>query len=776
VVFQAWPRLSDWLREYDRDGPVRDGVDADSADWQEAGRDPSFVYRGPRLDQAVEFAHRRPDALTTVESEFVQAGIDGRRRARQAEVRDHTRRRLLGLALVALVVTASVGGWAVIQRQAAVRARAETSALRLAAEARAHIGDQRDLALLLAAEAVSMHPSVDTRAALQDVLSEQPLPERMSLPPGATPSSVMDVSGQTWIGRSDGLAERVGGGASVNSVRVSDVGLVGLTATSDGTVIGVDVGGAVRRIAPGQPAVQLASSGYRAIQPSAAPGFTTVTGADTVAVFADDRLVASWRIPSPQAPPVAAVAADRHTVVIGAGAQILLGDLDEPGQKLRAIAQLDGVARSVAVDAQNLAVVGDATGTVTRIDVSSDRVLPYRATTSTGEVVALAISPDGQWLAGGTNTNEIVVWDLSTMALHLGPVRATAAGHDPAGEGPAGTQLRGLSFSDDLDLDSIVGSSVIRWRLAPSAGLTVARQPTSFVQTLDVTPDGQAVVLGADGRVSIGGVEASVGALATTAVAATRLGLVLGHADGSISVAGQVTAKLSGPVTALAADPSGDEIVAATATSVRVLRPTPHDLPLGAGENLTALAIIPQTHRIVAAVSGSAITGTRLRVWSDPAAPNAGQVIDVGGSAPAVTLAGLPGDLLVTGGDDRTVRLVSPISGRVIQVLTAHGDGVVSLSAQGDQLWSSSQNGEVIHWQLDADGLEQVGQTIQVSTDSVVVRAAASAVFVATDGQLLRWPTDDAALIKQACELAHRGLTSAEQRLYQRPDAGACRG
>lgn len=213
ALLRKWPRLTAWLAA-DRD--LRrsvGGIGQAAATWSAGGRQDSDLYRGPRLDAALDVAERAGDRLVPVDHEFLEAS-----RRHAAVVRDLERRRLQRLrrlvagTAAALVIALIAGAVAVTQQRSAGRqataaeaaaAEAESEAARaeaatreaeeeaaraeeetaraqsataeaelseLSARAAAAAVERPEQALLLALEAYRRDPGIGTRRALTDTL------------------------------------------------------------------------------------------------------------------------------------------------------------------------------------------------------------------------------------------------------------------------------------------------------------------------------------------------------------------------------------------------------------------------------------------------------------------------------------------------------------------------------------------------------------------------------------------------------------------------------
>ena len=175
AILRTWPRLQRWIDE-DRESIIVLGHLRDSAaTWVELDGDDGALYRGARLEQAVQLAGSRAD-LPQTEHDFLIASVerrdaDARESAERAERQERANRRLraqLGVIVVALVAALVVGFVAVGQRREADSQRRDAEAQRieantqrstaigreLAAAAEANVLDDPERSILLALAAI----------------------------------------------------------------------------------------------------------------------------------------------------------------------------------------------------------------------------------------------------------------------------------------------------------------------------------------------------------------------------------------------------------------------------------------------------------------------------------------------------------------------------------------------------------------------------------------------------------------------------------------------
>ncbi|MBB5959356.1 energy-coupling factor transporter ATP-binding protein EcfA2 [Saccharothrix tamanrassetensis] len=108
ALIRSWPRLRNWLAT-DRDGlrTMRQLAEA-ATTWDSLGRDPDTLYRGTRLDTAVEWTQRDCVSPSAMEREFLADSLAARDRERRLAHR-HTRRLRQLVALLMVLLILAVG-------------------------------------------------------------------------------------------------------------------------------------------------------------------------------------------------------------------------------------------------------------------------------------------------------------------------------------------------------------------------------------------------------------------------------------------------------------------------------------------------------------------------------------------------------------------------------------------------------------------------------------------------------------------------------------------
>ncbi|WP_173924345.1 BTAD domain-containing putative transcriptional regulator [Agromyces sp. Marseille-P2726] len=175
----AWPRLQSWLAEDAESARMLTAVAAAAEAWNAADRPDDDLYRGVRLQAALEWRDASPSDLTDVESAFLDASAD-RATAEQEQLAERARRdrrqnrRLRALLVGAaglIVLLIGAGSVAVVSSREAGAQRDSAAIEALVGTALALRSSERDVSALLAAEAYRRWPDDPrTRSGLMGVL------------------------------------------------------------------------------------------------------------------------------------------------------------------------------------------------------------------------------------------------------------------------------------------------------------------------------------------------------------------------------------------------------------------------------------------------------------------------------------------------------------------------------------------------------------------------------------------------------------------------------
>ncbi len=178
-----WPRLREWLDERRLAADLLHHLNLAAATWRTSGRLNSDLYRGPRLNAALDWRTEHPQDLSPAEEEFLGASAreaDSELAAAHArvarEVRARRRLRVVAVGLAVVLVLAGVAAVVAARERATARhaaSDAEQSALAADARRLAALSQTApDIATssLLAVAAYRLQDSPDTRGALLDAV------------------------------------------------------------------------------------------------------------------------------------------------------------------------------------------------------------------------------------------------------------------------------------------------------------------------------------------------------------------------------------------------------------------------------------------------------------------------------------------------------------------------------------------------------------------------------------------------------------------------------
>ena len=197
ALTSAWPRFASWLSEREQSAGVFEHLTTSARAWQVGGRDDGDLYRGARLQAALDLEASQPDELGATEHEFIASS----RSAGEQEITRlrRGRRRLVVVAagLVVLLALASIAG------ALAVRSRNDAAAAAVQADAQ-RVGLQAltrtDVAqkLLLAVAAVRLDDGAGTQSSLLTALQDAGgAATTVAL---SAPATAVSVSSDGWIG------------------------------------------------------------------------------------------------------------------------------------------------------------------------------------------------------------------------------------------------------------------------------------------------------------------------------------------------------------------------------------------------------------------------------------------------------------------------------------------------------------------------------------------------------------------------------------------------
>lgn len=512
ALFREWPRLLAWLHENAAARAVQPRLAVAAAEWDADGRDPTDLWRGPRLAAAAEFAATHPIEVTDVERAFVAAAqerLDAERRTAEERAATATRQNrrlkvLIGGLAMFLALAVATGTLAVLAGGRAERQAAVATARELAAAAVATLDADPELAVLLALEAVD-------RAHGTPVLQDASNALHAAVVRSRVVATLPDAGGEVaW---------------SPDGSMVVTEGPVGSGAVDVRDAAGYDP---VRRVHPHAGDVLglvFSPAGSLAASTGAGDGTAAVwdaATAETVATFTGTGDVHGPTF-SADGSLVAAVWGDEGVLRIGDVAT---------GRVLREVPVLEDGAEepSFAPDGTRIAAV------------TSDPWVPVVLDTRTGEtllelpghevpVTDVDWSPDGRWISTTSLDYSVRIWNARsgarryTLEGHSAPVDVAAWSTDSSriatgsqdgtvrvwevtGEGTrpahvlAARAIRdgvaAVAFSPDgtrLVAGSEAGGGVLVWDVSPSGDAEWSNYPTGLYSGADFVPAGDRLVL-----------------------------------------------------------------------------------------------------------------------------------------------------------------------------------------------------------------------------------------------------------------------------------------
>ncbi|MEU6091696.1 hypothetical protein ABZ865_34010 [Streptomyces sp. NPDC047085] len=549
ALLRAWPQLRRWIDEDRTDLLLRQQL-AEAADaWQAAGRDPSFLLRGTRLDAAEDLDRRarlRRQPLRRRDLEFLVASGAAVRAERQRDAR-RTRRlkQALGGVVLALCLALIAAGVAFQQQRTAQDQRRLATYRALTAEAGNLRQSDPQTSLRLGLAAYRIRPTAEARKAVFDTLAQTPFGGSAPLPDWRTKEGSQQVAGISPDGRLVATTDRE------NRIIVWDAqGTAHLTRTTvlprcrdyvDGLAFSHDArllatacrDGSVnlwtladrdhpRRLAtlrlpslPGSPDAvafspdgrTLAATGWWnrdtldgslalwSLRDPAHPRQLTIRGHvydNSALVFSPDgrTLVSSTgRITARQEP------VDKDSIVHRSGATFW--DVADPARPRRLTRQ-DLLNETMAFSPDSRLFAAQRNRTVLLWDLSAPARPRLLAswTAHTDLVTAIAFSPDGRRLVTGGLDDDVNLWNLDHPSR---PERIRTF------SGNTGS-VKALAFAPDGHaVVSATDKSVNRWYVTARGRPTVAATlaPDSSLDATAITPDSRTL--------AIGGVQETIG-------------------------------------------------------------------------------------------------------------------------------------------------------------------------------------------------------------------------------------------------------------------------
>ncbi len=504
ALARAWPRLQSWLDDDVAGQRLLRHLTSAAEGWESLGRPVTELYRGARLDTALEWRDASEPHLTELEQQFLAASLNQAstetraiaERARRDASQNRRLRSLLGATAILLVASMIVGYVAIRQREEATSERqvasrerrvATARALAAAADANATVDAERSVLLALAAVEESRAADGSALPEAEEALHRAVTADRIELRvPGVGGELAWSPDGQVFVTegpQSSGIVDirDAHSGASVRSFLGHDLDVTGVAFNHDGTLMattGADGAAKVWDPATGEELHSIEHpGGTGAWGPSFSPEGTYFAaawpddhgGVVRVLDLESDRVHEMDSVPSP-----AATSFDpsgtRLAVASAAEPIAVVLHVDSGEELVTAVghfAPLNDVAWSP--DGATIATAADD-GSARLFDAATGQ--QWAALLGHGAAVeSVAWSPESTRLVTAGNDGTVKGWTLIEGA---GRELFNLSAHDQQG------QVLGVAFSPDgtrvMTGNAGITSTII-WNIGPTGGTEVAGLP-----------------------------------------------------------------------------------------------------------------------------------------------------------------------------------------------------------------------------------------------------------------------------------------------------------
>jgi WD40 repeat protein len=802
-LIEAWPWLKKLVDENREVIALQNAIATDAKEWDEHGRDSSYLYAGARLAVAQEGLAAKKILLSGRAKEYIEVGIVLREAERKAK-ESQRRKTVVGLA-TGIAIALLLAGLALYQM---VQAQEQTRLARIG-ELSAQSVSLRDrnfqLALLLGVEAnhgpvttqsigtlfdnvrsnlqlrtylnehtdpvssVALSPdgktlasgSYDNTIILWDVRTNQPIGQPLTGHKNWVSSVAFSPNGKTLASGSWDhniilwdvtIGKQIGGPLSqhtnaVRSVAFSPDGKILASGSEDNTIVLWD-------LATGQPIGQpLTRHAGFVYSVAFSPDGTTLASGST------DNSIILWDVATGQ--PIGEPLTGHTDAVISVafspdGTTLASGSADNTiilwevttgkpiGQPLNGYTD---VVYSVAFspDGKTLAS-GSWDHNIILWDVTTGKPIGQPLKGHDGAVRSVAFSPDGKMLASGSNDNTIILWDIRKSQSLGQPLK----GHHGA--------VRSVAFSPDGKVlaSASADNTIILWDVA--TGKPIGQPLTGhkrWVLRLVFSPDGKILASGSWDHTII----------------------LWDVATGK--PIGQPLTKHTDNVWSVAFSPDGKILASGSADNSIILWDVATAQPIGQPltkhtDNVWSVAFSPDG-KILA--SGSA--DNSIILWDVATAQPIGQPL-IGHTDIVTSVAFSPnGKILASGSGDTTVILwdISTVlntsmatSQSILQRLAGHTDVVysVAFSPDGKTLASGSADNTIILW--DVTTAQPIGQPITGHTKGLFSVAFSpdgkTLASGSADNSIILWDVSFQKWIENCCQRAGRNLTLDEWQKY----------
>jgi WD40 repeat protein len=767
--------------------PETTRLSEDARAWSEANRDPSFLYSGLLLEEALKSSKEGGVPLGPRESEFL-----ARSEKAQADAQTRKARQLWVAVGTLAALLLAVAGLAYVAWQQSRLAFARELALAAIAQS----ADDPELGLLLALEAVRKAPIPETEAALHEALQASTVRQDHTLPidsdssytfafsPDGQRFAALDTFGTLGIWET-ASGRRVGATRAVSTV-------LSLAYGPDGVVAYGDMEGRVTFWHPGS------SSSSTPLAIGFPVGFLAYSpDGSRLAIAGGSPDVRIWNvaaktfetIPGEPGTIVLSVAFSRegrYLAIVpereGEDGLALIQDLRNPrpfGLPLRHPKPVT----SVAFGPDGLLATG-CQDTGLRIWSWNKQKVIQTLFGHRDQISDVAFSPDGEYLATASFDGEARLWNLES-------------GESQYVLSPEGERLSRVAFSPQASKLAIVSQPLPRagqwigtltlWDIALDKDLILPDRVRDLVgftpgrrSLVAIDPQGQALLWDFSGQKSVllqGDTDQIIRAQLTA-----RGDLLAFNGQEMLRQPvvplGRISRNRVGPELE-----SSDFIVSLDGRVLAFSRfKTVHLMELGGGSSWNPkITALPEQEIAVVSMALDP-KGTRLALARDDGSIQLWSVVE-NEPGPVLRSDGDPsihdveispdGRWLASAGDDRKVRLWDLEAGTLQQTFEGHTERVITVafSPDGRRLASGDEAGQVRLWEI-AEGRSIF--SLQASTRPLVDLAFSPdgkwLAIVGSDGTVRREPMALGDLIERAHGRISRPLTPQERRIYLHSD------
>jgi WD40 repeat protein len=505
-----------------------------ATEWEQRGRDKSFLLRGRDLDEAeraIAAAGDKEPRPTQLQTEYVYASRGSASKRQRVTI---------GAVSVAFVVAAGLAAFALVQRDQAVtqKNRAQHEALvaksgELAAESAATAPSEPELGLLLAQAAGRLEPTVQAAEALRKALLRSSVSAVLRGHTDAVyratySSDGREVATASWDGTARLWDARTG--AQIATLAVQSKPLYDVEFSPDGMLVTTAADGVrVWDSRDGSPISTLEGVSTQLSVEFSPEGKLVATSAGVFDAHTGRRLVAFRGSPTEFAlarfsPDGRLVATTTGYYVPGAG-HILTDGVEKhvrifdaaTGRLVESLPEPEGpVEARFSSDGRRIATT-DQRGNVHIWNIHRGRVGKVIATFRTrGEQLNAQWSRNGSLLATSGTDGMAHVWDVDTRT-----VVATMRGHG----GPVFSAT--FSPNDRLLVTSSVDHTARVWDAASGKQVFVLRGDTNWIFDARFSPDGKSVLTASwDGTARVWDVDSPANGLTLKAAAGAFYGVV----------------------------------------------------------------------------------------------------------------------------------------------------------------------------------------------------------------------------------------------------------